>query len=189
MFGFDGAISMSPIDDDRLLVEERRPRRAVVGRLPDAARREADIDRGRVAFDDRDVVEPPAHDGRADRSPDEPLEKRIVRLVDGGWRRTAVPAPAAAAGPACPTAADQAAEPEPPPADALVASHAFSFYWGWGHVVLSCKSRAHCALWGNIRSAEIVRRRVDDDRGGLAGEVDFRALSARRPAPRSTGIP
>ena len=72
---------------DRVLVEDRRPRRAVVDGLPDAARRVADVDDRRVALVDGDVVDASAHDGRADRAPDEPLEQRVVRLVDWPGRR------------------------------------------------------------------------------------------------------
>ena len=56
---------------NRVLVEDRRPGGAVVGGLPDAAGREADIDGRRVALDDGDVVDAAAHVGRADRAPDE----------------------------------------------------------------------------------------------------------------------
>ena len=72
---------------DRVLVEDRRPGRAVVGRLPDAAGREADVDDRRVALDDRDVVDAAAHVGRADRAPDEGLEDRIVRGIDRRGQR------------------------------------------------------------------------------------------------------
>ena len=66
---------------DRELVEDRRPRGAVVDGLPDAAGRVADVERRGVALVDGDVVDASAHDRRADRAPDEPFEHRVVRFV------------------------------------------------------------------------------------------------------------
>ena len=71
----------------RLLVEERRPGRAVVDGLPQAAGRVGDVDHRRVGFIDGDVVDASAHHRRADRAPDEALEHRVVRLVDRAQRR------------------------------------------------------------------------------------------------------
>ncbi len=71
----------------RLLVEERRPGRAVVDGLPQAAGRVGDVHHRRVGFIDGDVVDASAHHRRADRAPDEALEHWVVRLVDRAQRR------------------------------------------------------------------------------------------------------
>ena len=51
------------------VVEDRRPRRSAVHRLPHAAGGRADVDRVGMAFVDRDVVDAPAGDGGTDRAP------------------------------------------------------------------------------------------------------------------------
>ena len=69
----------------RVRVEDRSPRRPVVDRLPRATRGESDVDHRRVALDDRDVVDAPAHAGGPDRPEAEAPEQRVLRLV--GRRR------------------------------------------------------------------------------------------------------
>ena len=84
MSGFDGAIAMSPIDETGYVVEDRRPGRAVVDGLPDAAGREADIDDRRIALDDRDVVDAAADVGRADSRQTNVLSSGSVDALIGG---------------------------------------------------------------------------------------------------------
>ena len=48
-FGSEGAIAIAPIDATRLVVEDRRPRHAAVGRLEDAAHRARDVHRVMIA--------------------------------------------------------------------------------------------------------------------------------------------
>ena len=67
----------------RVGLEDRRPRRAVVDGLEDAARGEAEVDDRRVALDDGDVVDAAADVGGADRPEAEVLQQRIVGPVDG----------------------------------------------------------------------------------------------------------
>src|SRR5205085_188677 len=63
------------------------PRRSVVDGLEDAPGSEPDVERERAVLDGRDVVDPPADIGGADRTKPEVPEQRIVRLIDGGRRR------------------------------------------------------------------------------------------------------
>src|SRR5829696_7770358 len=65
-----------------LLLEHRRPRRAVVLRLEDAADRVADVDDAGIALRHRDVVDASAHAGGADRAEAERREERVGGGVD-----------------------------------------------------------------------------------------------------------
>ena len=74
---------------DRILVEDRRPRRAVVGGLPDPASREADVDdRGLLSTTAMSSITP-AHVRRTDGTPHEGLRgsDRSSGLIRFGQRR------------------------------------------------------------------------------------------------------
>src|ERR687897_2593669 len=73
-----------------MLVEDWDESRAVVLRLPDAARRVAEVKSRRVALDNRDVVRASTHRNGTDGSPDEAFEQLIIGWIDYSCRRRVV---------------------------------------------------------------------------------------------------
>src|SRR5687768_11856235 len=65
-------------------IEDRRERHAVVRGLPDSARGEADVVRGRILLVHRDVVHPSPLSNGADGAPSKAAEQRIGGDIDGG---------------------------------------------------------------------------------------------------------
>ena len=70
----------------RLLVEQRCPTRASVGRLPHAARRGCDVDGARIAGDAFDVAHAPRHVGGPDIPVRQASERRVRERGRGGAR-------------------------------------------------------------------------------------------------------
>ena len=69
-----------------LAVEDRRPERAVVRRLPDAARGRGDVDGRGILRIDLDVVDATAGGGWADRAEVQGVERRLSKRRDGNER-------------------------------------------------------------------------------------------------------
>jgi len=74
---------MSPVG-----IKDRLKSSAVVGRLPDAIGREADVDDVRVLFDGSDIVDAAAHAGWSNTAKNEALQQRIGGPVDWSRSRT-----------------------------------------------------------------------------------------------------
>ena len=101
----------------RLVVEDRRPGAAVVGRLPDAAVDDADVERVRLAGDAVERLGP-AGAVRPDVAPAQ-LGEHLGSVGDGSLRSTVAAGPVAvaatpASAPTAPQSDDQTVEPHGP---------------------------------------------------------------------------